>query len=58
MPTVCSIPTVSSVSQGHPYASAYVCEERAPESQSLEMVGLPGFQDTSQDPSVVALIGV
>lgn len=58
VPTVCRIPTESSVSQGHPYAPPYVCEERGPESQSLEMVGLPGSQDTSQDPNVAALIGV
>lgn len=56
--TVCSIPTEPSVPQGHPYAPAYVCEERGPESKSLELVGVPGSQDTSQDPSVAALIGV
>lgn len=58
MPTVCSIPTESSIPQGHPYAPAYVCEERGPESQSLEMGGFPGSQDTSQDCNVAALIGV
>lgn len=58
VPTACSIPTESSASQGHPYAPPYVREERGPESQSLERVGLPGSQDTSQDPNFAVLIGV
>lgn len=58
MPTACSIPTECHVSWGHPYVPPYVHEGGIQKSQSLERVGLPDSQGTSQDPNFALLIGV